>query len=171
MQPLKAFCNLFFKLTLPVGTSRKLLRNGVSLSIGSIFSLVLKREMWSFYIQDGTFKFQHFWNLSTLEYQISVGHWQLFQYPVISGVNAESSLSNLTIYFSKPQSCLSFWMYSIQIHSFKARRLRLCMRPLLIVSQVMGGMRPASAAFEAIEAEVLLKVWDVLHLRVVGEGG
>ena len=97
MQPLKTFCNLFFKLTLPVGTSRKLLRNGVSLSIGSIFSLVLKREMWSFYIQDGTFKFQHFWNLSTLEYQISVGHGQLFQYPVISGVNAESSLLNLTI--------------------------------------------------------------------------
>ena len=27
----------------------------------------------------------------------------------------------------------------------------------------MGGMRPASAASEAIEAEVSLKVWDVLH--------
>ena len=34
------------------------------------------------------------------------------------------------------------------------------MWPLLIVSQVMGGMRLAS---EAIEAEVSLKVWDVLH--------
>ena len=45
------------------------------------------------------------------------------------------------------------------------------MWPLLIVSQVMGGMRPASEASEAIEAEVLLKVWDVLHSRVVGEGG
>ena len=44
------------------------------------------------------------------------------------------------------------------------------MWPLLIVSQVMGGMRPASAASEAIEAEVLLKVWHVLHPRVVGEG-
>ena len=32
------------------------------------------------------------------------------------------------------------------------------MRPLLIVGQVMGGMR-----CEAIEAEVSLKVWDVLH--------
>ena len=42
------------------------------------------------------------------------------------------------------------------------------MRPLLIVSQVMGDMRPASTASEA---EVLLKVWDVLHARVVGEGG
>ena len=42
------------------------------------------------------------------------------------------------------------------------------MRPLLIVSRVMGGMRPAS---EAIEAEVSLKVWDVLHPRAVGEGG
>ena len=37
------------------------------------------------------------------------------------------------------------------------------MRPLLIVGRVMGGMRPASAASEAIEAEVSLKVWDVLH--------
>ena len=30
--------------------------------------------------------------------------------------------------------------------------------------------RPASATSEAIEAEVLLKVWDVLHPRVVEEG-
>ena len=37
------------------------------------------------------------------------------------------------------------------------------MRPLFIVGQVMGGMRPASAETEAIEAEVSLKVWDVLH--------
>ena len=37
------------------------------------------------------------------------------------------------------------------------------MRPLLIVGRVMGGMRPASAASEAIEAEVSLEVWDVLH--------
>ena len=39
------------------------------------------------------------------------------------------------------------------------------MWPLLIVRSVMGGMRPASAAFEAIEAEVSLKIWewDVLH--------
>ena len=37
------------------------------------------------------------------------------------------------------------------------------MRPLLIVGRVMGGMRPASAASEAIETEVSLKVWDVLH--------
>ena len=34
----------------------------------------------------------------------------------------------------------------------------------------MGRVRPASATSEAIEAEVLLKVWDVLHPRVVGEG-
>ena len=33
----------------------------------------------------------------------------------------------------------------------------------------MGCVRPASVTSEAIEAEVLLKVWDVLHLRVVGE--
>ena len=37
------------------------------------------------------------------------------------------------------------------------------MRPLFIVGQVMGGMRPASAGSEAIEAEVSLKVWDVLY--------
>ena len=37
------------------------------------------------------------------------------------------------------------------------------MWPLLIVGQVMGGMRPASAASEAIEAKVSLKVLDVLH--------
>ena len=37
------------------------------------------------------------------------------------------------------------------------------MRPLLIVRQFICGMRPASAASEAIEAEVSLKVWDVLH--------
>ena len=37
------------------------------------------------------------------------------------------------------------------------------MRPLLIVIQVMVGMRLASAASEAIEAEVSLKVWDDLH--------
>ena len=35
------------------------------------------------------------------------------------------------------------------------------MWPLLIVSQ--GGMRPAPAASEAIEAGVSPKVWDVLH--------
>ena len=38
----------------------------------------------------------------------------------------------------------------------------------------MCRVRPASAtseAIEAIEAEVLLKVWDVLHPRAVGEGG
>ena len=34
----------------------------------------------------------------------------------------------------------------------------------------MGGMRSASAASEAIEAEVSLKVWDVFHTRAVGEG-
>ena len=33
----------------------------------------------------------------------------------------------------------------------------------------MGRVRPASATSEAIEAEVLLKVWDVLHPRAVGE--
>ena len=37
------------------------------------------------------------------------------------------------------------------------------MWPQLIVSQVMGDMRPASAASEAIETEVSLKVWDLLH--------
>ena len=31
-------------------------------------------------------------------------------------------------------------------------------------------MRPASATSEAIEAEVLPKVWDVLHPKVFGEG-
>ena len=64
----------------------------------------------------------------------------------------------LTIYFSKPQSCLYLRMTAMQSHSFKDRRSKLCMWPLLIVSQVMGGMRPASAASEAIEAEVSLKV-------------
>ena len=44
------------------------------------------------------------------------------------------------------------------------------MWPLLIVGRVMCGMRPASAASEAIEAEVLLMVWDVLHPRAVGKG-
>ena len=34
----------------------------------------------------------------------------------------------------------------------------------------MGRVRPASATSEAIEGEVLLKVWDVLHPRAVGEG-
>ena len=34
----------------------------------------------------------------------------------------------------------------------------------------MGSVRPASVTSEAIEAEVLLKVWDVLHPRAVGEG-
>ena len=34
----------------------------------------------------------------------------------------------------------------------------------------MGRVRPASATSEAIEAEVLPKVWDVLHPRVFGEG-
>ena len=78
---------------------------------------------------------------------------------------------NLTIYFSKPQSCLSIRAGAIQVHSFKAKRLKLCMLPLLIVRSVMGGMRPASAASEAIEAEVSLKVWDLLHgtLRWVSE--
>ena len=32
-------------------------------------------------------------------------------------------------------------------------------------------MSPASATSEAIEAEVLVKVWDVLLLRAVGVGG
>ena len=60
-------------------------------------------------------------------------------------------------------SVLSFRMEAIQIHSFKARRLKLCMQPLIIVGRVMGDMRPASEASEATEAEVLLKVWEVLH--------
>ena len=34
----------------------------------------------------------------------------------------------------------------------------------------MGCVRPATATSKAIEAEVLLKVWDVLHPRAVGEG-
>ena len=34
----------------------------------------------------------------------------------------------------------------------------------------MGRVRPASATSEAIEAEVLLGVWDVWHPRAVGEG-
>ena len=33
----------------------------------------------------------------------------------------------------------------------------------------MGCVRLASVTSEAIEAEVLLKVWDVLHPRAVGE--
>ena len=33
----------------------------------------------------------------------------------------------------------------------------------------MGRIRLASATSEAIVAEVLLKVWDVLHPRAVGE--
>ena len=33
----------------------------------------------------------------------------------------------------------------------------------------MGRVRPASATSEASEAEVLLKVWYVLHPRAVGE--
>ena len=36
---------------------------------------------------------------------------------------------------------------------------------------LMGHVRPASATSEAIEAEVWLKVWAVLHPRAVGEGG
>ena len=60
-------------------------------------------------------------------------------------------------------SVLSFRVGAIQIHSFKARRLKLCMQPLIIVGRVMGDMRPASEASEAIEAEVSLKVWNVLH--------
>ena len=38
----------------------------------------------------------------------------------------------------------------------------------------MGHVRPASAtseSIEAIKAEVLLKVWNVLNPRAVGEGG
>ena len=34
----------------------------------------------------------------------------------------------------------------------------------------MGRVRLASATSEVIEVEVLLKVWDVLNPRVVGEG-
>ena len=37
--------------------------------------------------------------------------------------------------------------------------------------RLMGRVRLASATSEAIEGEVLQKVWDVLHPRVVGEGG
>ena len=45
------------------------------------------------------------------------------------------------------------------------------MRPLLIVSQVMGSIRLASAASEAIEADVSLKVWDVLHATLKWASG
>ena len=68
-------------------------------------------------------------------------------------------------------SIMSFRKRTIQIQSFKASRLRLCMRPVLTVGQVMGDMRPTSAVSEVIEAEVLLKVWDVLHPIAIGEGG
>ena len=37
--------------------------------------------------------------------------------------------------------------------------------------RLMGLEVPASATSEAIEAKVLLRVWDVLHPRAVGEGG
>ena len=37
------------------------------------------------------------------------------------------------------------------------------MQPRLIMIQVMVGMMPASVASEAIEAEVSLTPWDVLH--------
>ena len=48
--------------------------------------------------------------------------------------------------------------------------LKLCMWPLLIVSQVMSNMRPASAASKAIEAEVLLKVWTFCMASVASIG-
>ena len=54
---------------------------------------------------------------------------------------------------------------AIQIHSLKARRLKLCMWPLLIMRSVIGGTRPASVASEAIEVEVLLKVWTFCMVR------
>ena len=37
--------------------------------------------------------------------------------------------------------------------------------------RLMGLEVPVSATSEAIEAKVLLRVWDVLHPRAVGEGG
>ena len=55
---------------------------------------------------------------------------------------------HLTIYFSKPQSCLSLRTSGRFEYHFK---IGVC------------------ATSEAIEAEVLLKVWDVLHPRAVGE--
>ena len=56
-------------------------------------------------------------------------------------------------------------------HNFKARRLNFFVWPLLI----MSGMKPASAASEVIQAEVLLKVWTFGILQatsqlVAGEG-
>ena len=62
-------------------------------------------------------------------------------------------------------------LYKSTVLKLGLRSLRLCMRPLLIVGRVMCGMRPASGASEAIEAEVLLMVWDVLHPKAVGKGG
>ena len=51
-------------------------------------------------------------------------------------------LKNLTIYFSKPQSCLYLRMKVIQSHSFKARRSKLCMR----AKRVAGGVAERSEA-------------------------
>ena len=49
-------------------------------------------------------------------------------------------------------SCLC----SMHGHSFRARRLKLCMWPLQTLGQVMVGMRPASAASEAVSLFQLL---------------
>merc|ERR1711893_475970 len=47
---------------------------------------------------------------------------------------------------------------AIQIHSIKARRLKLCMWPLQIMSRVMGYMMPASTASEAVTSHGLFGV-------------
>ena len=58
---------------------------------------------------------------------------------------------------------LSCCLRAIDSETIRPRRLRIGMWPLLIVGRVIVDMRPASAASEAIEPEVSLKVWDVLH--------
>ena len=62
--------------------------------------------------------------------------------------------------FPKPQKavCQSVAMRLMHALSFEARRLKLCMWPLHIWALVLGHMRPASTASEAVTSHVLFGV-------------
>ena len=58
--------------------------------------------------------------------------------------------SEVNIYISYKSLCLYFNKFSTQIHSFEPRKLKLGMWSIPVGAEVMGYLRSASAASEAV---------------------
>ena len=87
---------------------------------------------------------------------------------------ARIRIASLIIYFPshKKRSVSEYLpLSSIHGHSFRARRLKLCMWPLLIWALVIDPMRPDSAASEAVSLFQLLALFSqpTLHTSITSK--